>query len=225
MSCNCSHHLLLLWRYTRLSIFSDPVAPSRFAPKRVSTDTKSNDDGARGRPALLGALEYKRTAQLLRTTAQSFRIMQHSCFVTSSNIPCVTMSRLCTLLRLQHKSSKHAHTHGAIGHTPLRSLDKMRLDWLRCETGDVAVLNASDGSVQSFPNSEGRRHQLHNNRMHNVYTSTLATIPALFQRRRLRWRPLRWRAARNTNTLADAAFAAAAAASEASAAAVAAVAA
>ena len=146
--------------------------------------------------------------------------MQHSCFVTSSNMPCVTMSRSRTLLRLQHTILKHAHTHGAVGHAPLRSLDKMRLDWLRRETSDGAVLNASDGSVQSFPNSEGRRHQLHNNRMHNVYTSTLATISSLCQRCRLRWR-----AARNTNTFAAAAFATAAAASEASAAAVAAVAA
>ena len=52
------------------------------------------------------------------------------------------------------------------------------------------------------------------------YTATLATILSLCQRLRLRWR-----AARITDTAADAAFAAAAAASEASAAAVAAVAA
>ena len=108
--------------------------------------------------------------------------MQHSCFVTSSNMPCVTMSRSRTLLRLQHKILKHAHTYGAVGHAPLRSLDKMRLGWLRRETSDGAVLNASDGSVQLFPNCEGRRHQLHNNRMHSASTCTLASIPCLCQR-------------------------------------------
>ena len=94
------------------------------------------------------------------------------------------------------------------------------MDWVRYQTSDGTVLNASVGNVQSFPNSEGRRYQLHNNRMHDAYISTLATILSLCQRL-----SLRQRAARNMNTLADAAFATAAAASEAVAAASAAVAA
>ena len=130
------------------------------------------------------------------------------------------MSRSCTLLRLQHNILKHANTHGAVGHTPLLNLDKMRVDWVRYQTSDGTVLNASVGHVQSFPNREGRRHQPHNDRMHDAYTSTVATILSLCQRL-----SLRQRAARNMNTLADAAFATAAAASEAVAAASAAVAA
>ena len=50
--------------------------------------------------------------------------------------------------RLQHRIVQHARTHGAVGYTPHRNLDEMRLDWVRspAETSEVMAAASASGN-------------------------------------------------------------------------------
>ena len=52
--------------------------------------------------------------------------------------------------RVQHQIVQHARTHGAIGYTPHRNLDELRLDWTWSPDDDAEVVAAA--SVSTFRN-------------------------------------------------------------------------
>ena len=49
--------------------------------------------------------------------------------------------------RLHHNIIKHARTHGAVGYTPHRNLDEMRLDWVRSPVGPSEIMADASASA------------------------------------------------------------------------------
>ena len=54
--------------------------------------------------------------------------------------------------RLQHNIVQHARTHGAVGYTPRRNLDEMRLDWVR-SPGEASEVMADASASRDRKNT------------------------------------------------------------------------
>ena len=141
-----------------------PISPQHVPDK--SDDVEADRNAAASSVATGSNLSKSETEHSATRDVNAFPIL---CYLDKDDRGVYTLSGICCLCdetfravgnvakgtvlpwnghaRLQHRIVQHARTHGAVGYTPRRNLDEMRLDWVLspAETSEVVAAASASG--------------------------------------------------------------------------------